>query len=511
MAKEDVTIKVSADMAQALQGWKQIADGPQALHGALQRVSELEQRTSKDWTSSLVRVVGQWASVTGAIALARQELNLYLQDRRRLREEENAATNTIDNLANQFYVQGRIPTSQQDQFRQQILGVSAARRTDATTGFTVGTQLVSSGLSPQQAVGGGVLDEVLALLSATNASGTGGDPRQITKALVQWMTANNLQPTRENVHGQARALQSLFAGTNLQLAELGQFAPAAATIQRFTGMAPEQSLATATQFLDLTNIERSRTSFQTAVTRLATAGANTEVQRGLGMIGVSAGDVDFQGESFEQAMQKLIAGFGGVDGAKRNAAAKLIFGQEALSFYTTITQPGALEETRRRVGLTGDEAGYQETISIAESGRGAAARQAETAAQAALFNEAALDPEVLRNRLQALMGQYGLNRTQRVNVLNAFEHPGSPLGRFFGFEDYYGPEDQAQAAAERLRFNIPGGASAREDLSQQLYRQIIGQQPLNIRLLTPDGRDVPIQVEANDLNTPFSNDATQDR
>lgn len=503
MGREDVNIKVSANVAEAIQLWKAMEAGPEGMAKALDAMGQKGAKSAKGIGDEILGFVGKWASVGVAVSAVTSEINRQYEALKRLREEKNAATNTVDEVWNRFQVQAGLPNGPRaDQVRNQLLSIIATRKAGPVQGLQAAEQLGSAGASVQDILGGG-LDEFLQLITASNAAGQDVNVPQLAQAMVKFLAANGKQPNREGMRGTSLAIQQLFGGTNLQLSNLARFAPEAGKIASFSHLAPEDQLAVYSQFLGTMDESTAAVAFRGGVSRLATAGAVPERVSALKSLGLKPGDVDFQGEDFFTVLDRLRKGFGGVKPEQANIAAQRIFGDESLGFYSVMLQPGAVEEAKKRGVMARDATGAAERLSLAESSRGAAARQAETLAAATQYDKEALDPAVIRKRLQALTNLYIRSEQSRASVMGDFDDP-------FGPDVLYSsdPNDIASRAAGRLsgalnlRHNIIAQQAGKKYLSPAdeqafILQQIRGTQP--IRIVGPDGLDVPSEPAANEL------------
>jgi hypothetical protein len=500
MAREDVNIKVSANVAEAIQLWKAMEAGPEGMAKALDSMGQKGKQSTKGIGDELAGMVGKWTSVAGAIAIATEAIQQQREAVRQLRQERVETTNTIDEAWNRFQVQAGIPQGPQaDRVRTQILSTAAQRKFAPVPALVAAEQLGSAGASVQDILGGG-LDEFLQLLTASNAAGQQVDSGEMARAMVLFLEANKLRPDRAGMRPTSLAIQQLFGGTNLQLSNLARFAPEAGTIAKYSGLKPEEQLAIYSQFLGTMDEARGATSFRSGVVSLASAGGTMEKTAALKMLGLKPQDVDFQGEDFATVVQRLTKAFGAVPGEQRNIAAKKLFGQESLGFYNVMLQEGAIEESQRRTEMARSEAGARERLGIAESGRAAQAREAEALAANALYQQGVLDPEVIKKRLRALAAQEGLSEAETAAVQARFENPyGAGFGWMFPEPT---TEFRARRAAGRLVDLSDQPYISTRKAEQERYEQAIGQQEITIRIKTADGLDLPSEVEAANLSQP---------
>ncbi len=509
MARDDVNIRVSADTAEMVRLWQAAQEGPEKFGQAMQKAGTKGKAAGRDMGASVAGVIGQYASMG---VMLHQTIGLINDAARAQREFEQATvdqTNRLDDLFNRFQVQSGLSSGKQaDTYRTRILATAAQRKIGPEVATRTATELVSQGFSSDQ-VAGGALDEMLQLFVATN-QGNVEDPESVVKAMTKWLRANQMKLTSENIRGESIKFQSLFQGTPIQLPDLERYARDAARLREFGGLSSSQSMALATQGLEISDMDQFSTQLKNAVTRLQTAGTNAQVGRGLGMIGLTPEDV--QGRNFLGSMLRIQQAMGGRDVNTRDSAANLIFGQRGLDAYLRLTAtPGALQETIARSRMAESDAakqGYVEALAIGESGRGAAARQADVVEANALYRRGVLDPKVVRQRLQGVMGNLGLSDRERANVLSSYDDPFPGLPDSLNTPDarlragaqwaaYYGDPDYMST----FLLGVPTGD---QSLRQEITGQLTGTQDIKIRLTGPDGRDIPHEVDAVNVGQPIT-------
>lgn len=499
MAREDVNIKVSANVAEAIQMWKAMEAGPEGMAKALDGMGQKGSKSTKSMGDELVSMVGKWASVGAAVAAVTSAINAQWEAVKRLRQEKIGNTNDVDEVWTQFQVQSGLKNGpESDRVRAQLFQTIANRRTAPLPGLESAVALGSAGASVQDITGGG-LDEFLKLITASNAVGRGsGNQAELAKSMVMFLKANGLQPNREGMAGTSLAIQQLFGGTNLQLSNLNRFAPEAGKIAKMSGMAPEDQLAQYSMFLDTMEESMGAVAMRSGIVRLATAGSTPEQVKALKGIGLKPEDVDFQGEDWAEVYSRLQKGFSGVPAERANISAKKLFGDEGLPFYTTLLAPGSLEEARKRGAMARDPTGAADRLGTAENSLAAGARQAETLAAYGLYDKGTKDPAIVRKRLDALLKNWGADEATMAAIRKEAEDP-------LGYDAWYdmSAEGQAARAASMMtsgdpRFSfggtsdrfpgLPGGQRSGPAVRGYLSEQMLGTRP--IKILGPDGLDI---------------------
>lgn len=405
-AREDVNIKVSANVAEAIRMWQEMQRGPEAMAGELDKLGRTGKRAAKGMAAEFESLVGRWASVRAGVEAVRQAIEFAIAAQKEFLELQGGATAPVDTALRRFLVQTDAPLSAGEGIRQRVLDTARQRRVQPTTAFESATQLASSGFDRQEVVEGGALDEFLKLLNATNATGENVDSTQLTKAMVQFLTATKQGLTSDAIRDNAVTIQGLFRGTNLQTGNLARFAPEAAKIRDVTGLGREQ-LPLFSQFLDVTDEATGATVFRSAAVSLATAGATPKKAAGLKLLGLTPEDVDFQGESFFDVQERLAQGFASVEQRIANIAAKQIFGQDALLARSVLFSEEGIRTTQERLAIGGDVAGFEKAVGITEGGLEAKRRGSESQKSGAFFDAGFVDPETARNVLLSKLKEEG--------------------------------------------------------------------------------------------------------
>lgn len=506
-AKEDVNIKVSANVAEAIQMWKAMEAGPDGMAKALAGMGDKGEKATKGIGEQVLSWAGKWATAGTAIALVTKLINDQYEAVKRLREEKLAASTSVDEVWNQFQVQSGLQNGpRSDAVRTSLFQTIANRKAAPIPGMQSAVALGSAGASVEDITGGG-LDEFLKMVTASNAAGKQVNQAELASSLVKFLKANNLSPNREGMQGSSMAIQQLFGGTNLQASNLSRFARDAGSIASMSHMAPEDQLAQFSMLLDTMSEDTASTAFKSGVISLATSGGNRDKMRGLTMLGLKPGDVDFQGENWQDVYGRLNKGFGSVAPEKRNIAAKLLFGDEGLPFYTTFLEDGDLTEAQKRGGMARSTEGAAARLKTAEGSMAAASRQAETQATASLYDPKAIDPKTIRDRLVAMSKLYGLNEGFTAEVLKEYD---DPLGPDWMYD--MTPEGRAKRSSERMYGSISftGGLNRIDREAGRwvpvkegpgfLEEQLRGDKPIRIQLTDPGGLAIPHEPAAVDLN-----------
>lgn len=434
-ANENVNIKVTAETAAALQAWKDVANGPLALEKALKRISELESRTSKTSATNLAGMLGRWVGIGTAIAGAREQLDKYAATLRQVEESQARSTAEADTAVRGYFAAARIADPKQQAASLQRIGAAALNRSSTLPQAGKAAELLKKFKFSREEAEGGSLIELLTLQDSVVAGG--GDADTMARRVLEIIQRSGAPQTRQSIRQVA--------------ASLGQYTGRIAgfdegTLGRYARVAP---LA------------------QRAGIPLAT---------GLGMFGLLEETLDprFARSKFQSLFDdKRLPGEG----------------QE-------------ISQLRARAQAILGKGGEQEYLMAAEIGTsGVASRMAESTAARQLgeVRTGAISRTEARERLVALLNMYGvpeassLAREGQAGILSGFDSP-TPFGLF---GDWFSTTHRAQSAAAAINQQLPfAQPEERGRRYKMLTEQIMGKQPLTIRLKTPDGRDIPHEVDA---------------
>ncbi len=444
MAKEDVNIKVSANVAEAVRMWQAMEEGPKGMASELEQLGRKGKKASSGMSKEFSSLVGHWVSIGAGIAAAKKLIDLFISAQKESLRLTGEATIPVDDLSRRFQVQGGLTNAEAERAKVSILATGRDRAFTPEGAFGPGTQLVSSGFTPQE-VTGGALDEFLKLLNATNANGGNVDAAELAKATVQFLKATEQTLTADSIRGNAQEIQGLFKSTNLQAGGLGLFAGKAGPISDVTGLKKEL-LPIFSQFLDVVSDEVGGTAFRSSSIALATAGSEPAKVRALKSIGLKPEDIDFQGEDFFTVQKRMADAFDSKPGEVANIAAKRLFGNEGLIAKSVLFSQSGVAETQRRLGLSASDAAYERDVAITEGSLLAKGRAAESGKASAFFDETFVDPATARQVL--------LSKLQEAGV-GAFAQGVS--AQYFDTVTYWGGDAESAVHGALAPISVPGG------------------------------------------------------
>lgn len=413
MAREDVNIRVSANVAEAIRLWKAMQEGPQAMANEMDALGQKGKKAASGMTGEFDQLLGKWASIGASIAAAKQILDAYIQSQRQAMERTTDATRGADQMSREIYNlnDGKAALGK---VRNDLLTLAQNRRVDPGQAKDAIGALLGAGYTYEQTVDQGGADAILRTLAATNATGKDVNVKDLTDALTAHLAATGQASTKENILGAGQAIQAMFAATKLEMEDLQQFAPRSANIFNTTGLGNEQ-IAIASQLKDVTSAEVGATTFQSAVMRLQAGATNSRIRKALKELGVNPEDVDFQGESFFDVQSRMGAAFDAA-GPKAANLKQRIFGNEGLLAGNVLFSTEGAAQTQERLRMMANVGAFNQAANVTEGSLQAKMAAADAAAMQANFKEGFVDPEIARKELLSRMEAAG---TWRINQLKA--------------------------------------------------------------------------------------------
>lgn len=455
MAREDVNIKVSANVAEAIRLWKAMEEGPQAMGRELDALGTKGKKAGGGMAADFEKLVGKWASITAGIEAAKKILDAFIKSQQEALKTTGDASKSTDAMTRELFLLTPGNKSQQ-QIRTDMLTMSANRGTSAQMTKDVMASLLGAGYSYDQVVGGGGADAVLRTLSATNATGAGIDAKQLTDALTAHLSATGQDRSAANLQAAGLGIQGLFAATKMEMTDLTAWAPRSKNIADISGLKNE-IIGIASMFKDVTSADVGATATHTAMVRLAASANNKRSMRALAELGLKPQDVDFQGESFGQVQQLLAQRFEAA-GANAPRIKSALFGNEGLIAGNVLFSQAGVQQYRERLAMMNDQAGFDRSANVIEGGLQAKANAAEARSQMAHADEGFVDPETARKEMMTWLKQNEASAAARALAVTAFDETlkwtsDPAAATFAGVRWVGGSRETSQAIVDRARAN----------------------------------------------------------
>lgn len=351
--------------------------------------------------SSLGGTVMQFA---GAYISASTAINGFVSAQQEANAEAEAAGKKFDDIFRNLQITAGLTDMQKKGAQAGVL--RAAESAGVTSEFAGRTakQLISSDFSVEQATGS-TLKTTLEGLSAATARGQ--DPAQTVKAMSQFMDALGMDKTEGNAKGFLRAMTNLQSGAS----EIIDASQIAGKVQGFRGKASQDELLASFEIMrKKTGAENASTALKIFGERLTTVTGSKERMKALKSLGLTAEDVDFQGEDMATILERINTGAEKIKGPKREGVLADLFGTEALPSITGLmTDRGQMGDIIKTMN---DDAKYQKSVDIAKQGRNSEANRQEVRRERMAFEED-MGGDIVRNEFDLQMRERGMSGFQR--------------------------------------------------------------------------------------------------
>lgn len=486
MARDDVNIKVSADVAEAIRMWRAMEQGPQAMANELDNLGKKGKSAGQMMQAEFGKMVGYWTSVAGGIAAATKAIGALINAQRQYNEMVKGASVPLDTMSRELYLLTDGDKSLKH-IQQDMLRLARERSAQPVAAKDAMAALLGAGYQYDDVVRpGGSADAVLRTLAATNATGKGVDTKGLVDALTAHMDATSQSKSAENIEKVGASIQGLFAATKLEIADLQAFAPRAKNIYDITGLQNEQ-LAIASQFKDVTSAETGATAFHTAVLRLQAAKNIPRTAGALKELGLTPEDVSFDGtpQRFFQVQNTLAEAFERA-GLEAGRIKSRLFGNEGLMAGNVIFSRAGAAQTRERLGMATNVAGMNFAAEAIETGQQGAANRADAAVMEAFGTKSFLDPETVRKNMMAELQKRGVGRIQQAIQGAVFD-----AAMLF-------PGADAESA---LRMGFPGTMTENVEFRNKVLSQSRADSiEIKHTFQDQDGVAIPVKSEVTKLN-----------
>ena len=406
MPSEDVNIKVTADVAEAVRLWQEIQKGPKGLGDEMAKMGKKGRTATRGLTTDLAKMAAGWFSVRAGIDLAKDALKFYIQANKEAAQQSRTATQQIDENFRKLLVQASLGTNDKERAAalKKIVGGSA--KTAAVSfgdSANVARSLISTGFSLEQ-VQGGALDVALAAINATNVTGKQADPEQFTRSLVQLLNATGQEKTTANLKRAAVLVQSQFRGGNLEPQDLPSLAENSSKLTEFANSPLSEQLALLTTLRETKGGQRASRGLGNIAQILGTSSEKPVVRKALLRAGIDPEDVDLEGEDFGQMLDVFREKLGRLTPQKRKGVIGTIFGRETAGVFLDLLAGKEKFEEFKAIGS--DVAGFNKAVEIATTGPVAAERRTALATQLS-FDDTGLASRARLGEVLATKGREG--------------------------------------------------------------------------------------------------------
>lgn len=380
----------------------------------LQQVSDKSNRASRDQSSGLNSIIGMTIRAASGYASISLAMSTISQANRELIQEAQRVSTLYDEIFRKFQVQAGLTEVQKGSAQERIVSIAKNLAVPVDQATAAATQLVSSGFSTSEATGGG-LSNFIKVLKATNQGGADVDPAELALALSQFLAANQLDKTGENVIGVGQNLQALFQGTNVQLSGLTPLASVTGAINKQTTF--QEQLAAQSTLVESFQAPQAAVGLRNFVQILSGAREDKIKAETLGRLGVNPDDVDFTGENFQSVLDRLGGAFDTIPAEQRAGVSQKLFGREGAQFGDFLIDNR--DTFRRNLALQSDSTPFNQALQTATSGRNAAAvrQQIEKDTFSVSQNQ---NDDLLLSELDAITREQGVGVVRRFAYRNAY-------------------------------------------------------------------------------------------
>lgn len=421
MSREDVNIRVSANIAEAVRLWKAMEQGPAGMAREMAGLSRAGGAAGNQMASGFDRAIGKWTSLAAKIKGAKFLLDGYMAANREAMQMQDEASVHVDTLMRQFAVQANLSGLAMQKAQADVAAIAKRRGVGLDTAMDMAKQMASSDFSLDEIIKGGALDAGLATANAMAATGKGFNATEFTAAISQYLNATGQAKTAENVMRVGQQMFTLYQRTDVNPADMKELAPEAKKIGEKTGMNDAEMMAMFSLFRDVTSAANASTAMRSGYVSLATAGGDKKRERALAEIGLTPRDVDFDGENFLQVQERLTRAVEGLSKGERSSIAKRLFGQEGLLFESVLLNQEGLAMARERVGWTGDREAFTNAAKTTEESMQADRNRAEIDKAMAFADPSVIDSATARSRLITGLKNRGAWTVTRALAAEGFD------------------------------------------------------------------------------------------
>lgn len=404
-------------------------------------------------------------SMTGAVTIGGAAMLGFLtkaiQKNKEFQESTEDSVRALDKLHTKYSIQAGLKGPESKEARERILKVVEENGATVDQGFLASTALASEGFSQEESEGA-ALDIMLKGLQSSNLGDV--DPTDLIQASAQAMNATGQELTAENLGKVLVNMRGLFASKSIQLSDLTEFAKAAPAMTQ-ANISFEDQLAAFALAREQRGAGEGATQLRNVVQNLQGAGASNDKIAVLKSMGMTPADVDLQGETLDQALQRLEKGLGSLSQTDAGIA------MQKLVEKSNVGMLGSMIKDRERmksfVAMQQDRSGFVQGVQTAQSSQQAAINRSDT-----------------RNAIRALEDEEATKRIElQKRVLNEQDRVGFQQGGFFadtgrvvtnglrdlaigvGFDRDIGINEAGQAEMQEL---------TRSNFNQQQLSQTIG-------------------------------------
>ena len=293
-------------------------------------------------------------------------------------EKADNAAEAYDTLARSLNIQAGLTGAESTAARDRIQRIAMRSATDKGFTYATATQLASSGFSATEATGNS-LNEMLKGVNAMPApGGRKVDPVQLAEASAAYMTSQNMDKTGGNLRNVLAGVQNLYKSTNFQLSDFSELAGQADTMRGRMTMGEQFGAFSVLRDVGKT-AEEATTALRNIAIRTQTTEGSPAKTAALATLGLKPEDIDMQGESFTDVLDRLAKAIEGKDAPKVTTALEEVFGERTLAGITRLIEDRG--KVKDRAAAIGNVEQYEADATTMSTGSAAAKRRQELQAE----------------------------------------------------------------------------------------------------------------------------------
>src|SRR3990167_6028645 len=340
------------------------------------------------YAANIYGIGGITAGVTAGVYL-------WQKSNRDMIEKADKVAEDYDTLSRSLQTQAGFKNKEMPEVQARLARTAMIAAADKTFTYGAAEQLVSSGFSGQEATGGSLTELLKGVNAMLAPAGKKEDPVMLAESVAGYMNSQGIAKDAAGMKSIMSAVQVLYKSTNLKLADFSQFAGEAPALKGKMEM-PEQ-LAMLSLLKDIASTaEESSSVMRNIAIRSETTASSEEKVAALASLGMKPSDIDMDGESFKEVLDRLAKGTEGKSSPVVTNALKKIFEERAVPGIKHLIDNRA--ELERRTKLAGDDSAYEADAERQSSGPAAAKRRLELEEEEQLKPRAKMD-EALKKQL----------------------------------------------------------------------------------------------------------------
>lgn len=433
----------------------------QAQFNSVQKAARAELDKSSEsvltFGQSLSNAVNKAALLRTGLQAVAAAAKAASEQEARMREDAFQANMTVDDMSRAYAIQAGIDNdADRVKSRDQIIEVARVNGMKLDKAFEAATQMAAMGITDAKS-----LDGFMKVMLTSNLKDA--SPKELVMASNQFLEASGIETTGENLMGLMVKMRGLFKDTQVEVADLTQFAQAAPAMSPYMGT--DDMLGIMTALRQAMPASLASTAAKNITTRLTASAGTPATVDALAEMGLSPTDVDMVGESALEAIGRLRDGVRRLPKEAQASVVKEMFGLESGASASRLLD--SLDKIPQYKESMKDIAGFTSGVNMALGSDSAARNREEITKQQTQLK----DQEETRN--------FSLLKTQAETLRLERDMNSGPVGRTI---------NRLLDAKDDLSFNL--GLRTEEEYIRGAAGQ--GRGVVDTQTLTSGTRDAPL-------------------